>query len=506
MKCSRRIRFSIRLACCGALLVLLAPQLAAQRTHADEFADRQDFGATPPTLSGALGDILWFVRPNGYYDSWGPPFASPRPPLPAHVAYVNADCSSGSYQTSTNPRCVTTWSKCWVWLKFDDGSDYTYLQEGHSERCSDGSSSSFLHTVQVADAGPPGNVDDVTRVQSYTRDNLVLRRKASHTAGAGRDIAFVAALSRPLVSGGDLAITIGPGGVLDLRQNSAAGGPLFVTDGPALLRCDSILMDPGVVLTDLFSLPPIVVPADLIVEDNSVIPNFVAVDDHSPTAVPIALVNSGSLPDTVTISWVDTLGWMPPGQIQIGTLPGGVALQNLTVQVPPGTPPGALDVVTVQMGSAADPSQQRTAVVRVVHDPAGIARFGAGTPSCAGAHTVDVDRALTAGGGPMHLTCTNAAPGALSVWMLGETIGGNYGTLQIAGLAAELYVDPTASLFVTLYAFADSSGSFQASVQLPANPSLRGMVVAAQGLSLWPSSCATGPEISSSPGLQLVVQ
>lgn len=487
---------------------LLIPTPVAAQTWAEDFAARQDFDRAPPALGAGLRDILWFVRPNRTYDSSGPPFQSPRPPLPQHLTSVYARCRSGSYATSSSPRCVKTWSDCFVWLRFDDGSDWTFEQYESTERCSDGSSSRFTRIAQVADAGPPGNRDLVVHVQSYTAEQLQTSRRRGCAAGAGATVsAFAGVTSRPAVGGGSFELTVGPGGVLDLRQNAAAGGPLFVTDTPALLHCDQILLDPGVTLTDLFSLPPIVQPAALLPEIDLVVPAFLALDDGSPANARIVLHNPGNAATNLVLSWSDLRGWVPPGQTTIALPAGAIVPYDLQVQVPPAAQTGDLDIVQVRASSQQNPALVRTAELRIAHDPPGVFRFAPGTPGCQGPHGIDADRALAAGGPAQQLSCTQAAPSAPALWLFGVDVAPAFGTRQLPGLAAALHVDPFGPVFVSVFTLASPAGIASHALQIPPNPGFQGMPLAAQVLLLWSTPCPQlqGP-ISSSPALGLVVQ
>ncbi|MGE3171888.1 MAG: hypothetical protein AB7O97_04630 [Planctomycetota bacterium] len=488
------------------LLAALSPlPLPAQRSQADEFADRQDFTTSPPTSGAALRDILTFLGENGTYESLGPPFASPRPPLPQQLTYIYCWVRSGSYESSASPRCVKTWRDTLVWLHFFDGSQWMYHSESVQEHCDDGASSGFLHVAQNADAGPPGALDDLQRGDAYTAEDLQVSRRRTERARPGATVSFAASATRPIVGGGALEIAVGPGGALDLRQNAAAGGPLFATDGPALLFCDTVLLDPGVQLSDLFSPPPIVGFADLIVEENGVLPNYTAVPDPLPATAPFVLHNAGTVDDVMQVTWSSALGWIPPGQVQLPLPAGSVARHDLQLQVPPSAPPGALDLVTVQFTSVLDPTRGGTRTLRVVNDPPGVFRYGTGTAGCNGAHQVDADGAPTAGGPTTVLRCTGGAPGAPSLWMLGFDAPPAYGTLAAPGLPA-FHVDPFGALFQTAFALADATGTTALPVQVPPDPQFRGLEVVAQALVGWTAPCPPLLAISSSPALAFAIQ
>lgn len=488
------------------LLVAGAQALPGQRTHADQFADQQDFDASPPSLGLVYDTLIRFLRPNGEYEAFGPPFRAPRPPhLPANLAYIDSYYRSGSRESP--PGCVTNWFRCFVHMLFDDGSVCNFEYEGHTKTCSDGSVEQWLHIARGADAGPPGNVDYVARIGSYSREDLQVSRARRRIARAGAAVAFPTGAPRPLVAGGDLEVRTGPGGVLDLRQHGVAGGPLFVTDGPALLLCDTILLDPGVVLGDLFAPPPVVLPGGLVAELELGVEPFLALDTAAPALARIELQNPGNAPDSVVVSWSDTLGWLPPGQQPCALPANGRCLLTVPVQVPGTASPGDLDLVTVQAVSTGDPTRRATAELRVAHDPAGMFRFASGTPGCNGPHTVDLDRSIRAGGPATSLSCAATAPQAATVWLLGSDVGRHFGTAILPGLPAELYVDPWAPLFVTYFTLADGSGVARYALQAPANPDLRGLQLMAQALVLWTGGCLPGPlPASSSPALGLVIQ
>jgi hypothetical protein len=265
-------------------------------------------------------------------------------------------------------------------------------------------------------------------------------------------------------------------------------------------------MDPGVTLTDLFSLPPIVLPSAARAGLGLDVPAFLSLDDAAPAHARITLRNSGNAADTVLLSWTDARGWVPPGQVQLSLPAGAITTFDLPVQVPPAASPGDLDVVQIQAVSQQNPGASGTGILRIAHDPAGLFRFGAGTAGCLGPHGMDADRALAAGGPPARLTCAQAAPGAPALWLFGVDVGPGYGTLQFPGLPAELYVDPLGALFVTAFTFADPTGTVPFQLQIPANPELRSLQLIAQALVLWAAPCPQAAEVSSSPALGLVVQ
>lgn len=61
-------------------------------------------------------------------------------------------------------------------------------------------------------------------------------------------------------------ITIYSDGALDLTGNSAAGGLKIIAQTEVIIRCDTILLDPGVSLVDLIAPPPVVKPRTQLIQ------------------------------------------------------------------------------------------------------------------------------------------------------------------------------------------------------------------------------------------------
>jgi hypothetical protein len=502
----RPIRSDFPVLLLAFLAVAPSPALA-QQSLADQFADQQDFSShvTAPNLSDDLDYLVAYVIPNGSYDSLGPPFATPHPPLPPNVTRVHTACQQWTSFSGPNPRCVTHHYEWQVVLTFTDGSTYSYSRGSLLQSCSDGSWQDDDSSHQRADAGPPGygNVESIQRTDLYQRRDSDRIRKFNKAAAAGRTVSYVGSPVRPVVDTDDLEIRIGTGGTLDLRQNPAAGGPLFVSNTPALLRCDTILLDPGVQLADLFQPPPILQPGTAVATVDLGSPGNVAIDDHLPHTAELQLFNSGNAADLVQVAWMDTNGWVVPGQTQLALPIGGPSLWPVSVLIPPGTPPGTAGDLLVQVTSLTQPMVSETRTVHLVHDPVGVFRFGIGTPGCTGAYAVDATGPLATGGPPTQLQCTQVPPLAPVLWMVGFGVAPDFATWQFPGLP-DFYVDPFGNLFVTFFVFADAGGLASASLQAPPDPFLKGLELVCQTLT--PTGPCAPASISSSPALGMVVQ
>ncbi len=85
--------------------------------------------------------------------------------------------------------------------------------------------------------------------------------------------------------------------------------------------------------------------------------NLVRIFPDSMFDVPLALYNPNEIPDTVTVEIINEQGWtVSPALTSIPLDPEGLQIVLVNVTVPPGTPPGTVNAVTVIATSAIDPS------------------------------------------------------------------------------------------------------------------------------------------------------
>jgi hypothetical protein len=173
-------------------------------------------------------------------------------------------------------------------------------------------------------------------VRSYSRENLQVQRRASlrGSANASVSLSALGALPRPLVGPDtdDVDITLDAGGVLDLRGLDGAQGPLFETGAPVLI--DTILLDPGVQLIDLFAPPPGLAPGAT-VHELFVMGRPSEFFDVGPGALVLRPINLGNAPDPVVFDWIDVLAWSFGGPVMLPLSPFELGLVQIPLQVPP---------------------------------------------------------------------------------------------------------------------------------------------------------------------------
>lgn len=136
--------------------------------------------------------------------------------------------------------------------------------------------------------------------------------------------------------------------------------------------------------------------------------------------------------------------------------------------------------------------------------PAGIAIYGVGTPGCAGIHGISATSAPVVGNAAFAVVNTGAPPSALGLLLIGNVpdVPGS-DPLNIDVLE---HVDLFAStLLLGFNAFSDASGYALAAIPIPANPSIVGATVYAQGKWLWTDCLPSTFGLSSSRGMAITL-
>jgi hypothetical protein len=116
-------------------------------------------------------------------------------------------------------------------------------------------------------------------------------------------------------------VVAAPGVSIDLTGLDGSS-PICTTDTPAIIRADTILMDPGVTLNQLFSPPPQVFPGQARVDLKLTLKAYPRLQAPAPDVATYSIVSLGNTPVPVSMDWSDTLGWTPPGSAVLTLQPG----------------------------------------------------------------------------------------------------------------------------------------------------------------------------------------
>lgn len=136
----------------------------------------------------------------------------------------------------------------------------------------------------------------------------------------------------------------------------------------------------------------------------------------------------------------------------------------------------------------------------------GTSSYGTGTPGCAGTQTLDVTHAPMIGSPAFRFSCTNAPPSSLGLGIVTDSkdLGGS----DPFGIGVLMHVDFIFATEILPFDFySDGTGySETANINIPNNPLLVGKSFYAMALWAW-TTCSLPPNhLSTSRGLELVLQ
>jgi len=135
--------------------------------------------------------------------------------------------------------------------------------------------------------------------------------------------------------------------------------------------------------------------------------------------------------------------------------------------------------------------------------------YGTGTPGCNGPAVLSGSPAPQVNTPNYTLSCTNAPPSSLGLWLITDTY--NQAGTDTFGIGAKLHIDLfAATVLFTPNGTSDASGVGTAPVPIPNTPTLAGATFYAQVIWAWPvGSCTTNyPQpfgLSTSNGLAITI-
>ncbi|MEK8017266.1 MAG: C25 family cysteine peptidase, partial [Candidatus Parabeggiatoa sp.] len=156
-----------------------------------------------------------------------------------------------------------------------------------------------------------------------------------------------------LVAVKDITLAVGPGGVIDLRGNTAK---IMKAGGKIKFFSDNILLDEDVQIEDLVEASSVETHPSKILHEVTVSGPDVLTREPGITArFDVKVLNVGPTVDTYTLNVSDSKGW------QLSTLPSTITVEGLKtaklgLDITLPATPGTKDVVTVTATSQADPT------------------------------------------------------------------------------------------------------------------------------------------------------
>lgn len=481
------------------ILFLLLFSSHAIAGGADDFYNKQNFSYNPPDLSSELESLIASAGYGDYISA--APFAAPVPAgIPAGASYIEIKSDYGMITSVIGSvACYTSWSRVSIYIKFIDGTTFHHIYKKSYTVCSNG----LLHVTEEWKFYSMNPSENIYNSHTMERDNTIKksRRRVKALVGAAT-LEFPGPSPDAALADGtldSLEITAPPGVALDLRGHT---GTIGAAHDMILLRCDTILMDPGVTLTDLFTLPPTTLPGAIDTTISADLPSAFYYQNTPAIAVSFNVYNEGSLPQSlVSVGIAESGPTLFPFAIFPSTpiAPGSFAQVTIHAAPPFGMPQGtATDWnILAQTGNGGSVNSP----VRVVHDLATVIRWGTGTAGCTGPHILDLNQTPKVGSQTLQFTCTNAPDNPLGLLMFAEQLdlAGN----QVLGYGAQLYLnlfDPEFT-YLTIQQ-SGPGGNVAMPVQVPANPMLAGRSFGSQVLWIDVTPCSAEPfKVSTSGGV-----
>ena len=284
----------------------------------------------PPTVREIISNA-----PSGYHEY--PAGSSNLPPGAVRMAVSKRTVST------TGASGTSVFKAVLVAIRFQDGSIYVYDDSVKEWTSPDGKSSSGSYH-RADGAFRTGSERSKSRKDAWD----VSKRWTQHYVwGSSADAPLrlweiIAPSNQPDCEVNELVITTGAGGTLDLTGSESMSG-LFGTSGdgmPALTADDSItiyaddvLLDPRRTLSGMATIPPIIHPGS----DgfHLILPEGVGVLTCEDV-LPIGVMSWASSPQTVSLTWEDSRGWVAPGTMAVYLPAGGMTFVNLLIHAPEG--------------------------------------------------------------------------------------------------------------------------------------------------------------------------
>jgi hypothetical protein len=151
-------------------------------------------------------------------------------------------------------------------IEFRDGSRYVYICRFSSFIGGDGSRQVRYDVTSASGTEVPCVWCIRGRYESTAE--AALRRRFALRGGRTAATPISVPLNVQAQAGGadEVEISAAPGESVDLRGHSREAGPILVTAMPAKIQADTIILDDGVALSDLFQPPPIVLPGEIVLD------------------------------------------------------------------------------------------------------------------------------------------------------------------------------------------------------------------------------------------------
>ncbi|MEK8017373.1 MAG: PKD domain-containing protein, partial [Candidatus Parabeggiatoa sp.] len=169
--------------------------------------------------------------------------------------------------------------------------------------------------------------------------------------GNGAKIVLNNLSANAISSEGDIILSVGEGGTIDLRNNAAK---IFnSTNGTVKIYADKVLLDEGVSIEELANVNVELQPAKILYAVTLTGTGIIDGDANATIPITVRVQNSGPTTDIYTLSVKNSEGWQVSGLPNTITV-DGLKSKELTLQVTLSKNPGEVNDVTVTATSQTD--------------------------------------------------------------------------------------------------------------------------------------------------------
>jgi hypothetical protein len=275
----------------------------------------------------------------GQYYSW--PASDPRPagtPANAISVMMKKKCWSRRWKTVCEGACQKHFYQFTLIIKFEDGSEY-FFEESYKSRTCPGSSWYVRHLHDQASGRSSGG-HTYWRVRSllmYSSSSSRLDTQETETASwmaAEGGVLELLTDEQSVISGdGTVELRAGPGGTLDLTGHDGSA-PILVTTDPVSIYADTILLDTGVDLSQLFDPPPNEFPGQNIEACTVDVVGYSCELGGGVRTAQLAVRNDSNNTETITMTLVSDPGWLISSPDPLVLEPGEEGLVDIDFDIP----------------------------------------------------------------------------------------------------------------------------------------------------------------------------
>jgi hypothetical protein len=334
-----------------ACVALAGGSHAFAQTLAEQYQDDYRIDRYP-SVGTSLSRLLALVGCNEEFAWTGagsPPFGAPPG---ATSIFVAKWCHRSTWNATCLEICSRTEVTRSVVINFSDGSSYVYRYSFSDKACYDGVTYERTTSRDTTDSAKMAGADTyrirgetVTRQQQSQNppgrgrsapltEETTESRFARWNAPSGGTLAPVGSGDAYVRGVDDLELRAGPGGTVDLTAYSASSPLVSTPPNSVTIYADTVDLAPTVTLEDVFGVTPEVLPGETLSQAGCLIVKGPCEVGPGINTVKMKFYNDGNDTDTINVDWIDDLGWVAAGIVDVSLDPGESDEVSIDIDIP----------------------------------------------------------------------------------------------------------------------------------------------------------------------------